>query len=579
VQRASEALAARLGSYAGGATILSTKGGEKFGMKAVINKGDHLEHFHSYYAPKSKNSGGGASKADATIDWHVDQGLVLLFTPGQQDDKSTSGFFIQLKDGSAVEVDFDAALDDLVIMLGDGMDQYFNPVLKEGHQLRAVPHALTLPKAATTKPRLWYGRMVLPPPAALFSSAAGQHPEEDATFGDLRKGMVRQDATSLNLGCASERMVARDIHTLSEGQTSNDEENPCDSEYSIYCWNRCMYYNSTDYNPDQVTPDSCASEGEELLCTKDDLIWIPGLHDHGYAISCGNPDEMTMATLSPTSSTSYPTPAPTPEDWLNRCSESNPEGGLCLNFGSRNGRTEVATGYLSRALDVCATGLVTHELEENPFTGDFSNCDSIIVGTPTYNTGEDEKRSRTTWDEWLYDVLPNIDIKGKKFAVFCTGDQNGYAEYYCDASGELHQMIKDAGGEMFGYTSQDGYYHTATRANTDKGGFIGLMLDERNQADQTDGRVDAWIEQLTEEGFFGTGDHDSHDHDEEENDSHDVDSNDHDSHDDAETGDQDSHDHDEEENDSHDADSHDHDSHDDTETPPEHLRGSRVAVA
>merc|ERR1711865_941271 len=152
-----------------------------------------------------------------------------------------------------------------------------------------------------------------------------------------------------------------------------------------------------------------------------------------------------------------------------------------------------------------------------------------------------------------------MGIKGKKFAVLCTGDQNGYAEYYCDASGELHQMIKDAGGEMFGYTSQDGYYHTATRANTDEGGFIGLMLDERNQADQTDGRVDAWIEQLTEEGFFGTGDHDSHDHDE--------------------TGDQDSHDHDEEENDSHDADSHDHDSHDDAETPPEHLRGSRVAVA
>merc|ERR1712029_933514 len=102
---------------------------------------------------------------------------MLLFTPGQQDGKATEGFYIQLKDGSSVEVDFDAAKDDLVIMLGDGVDAYFNNKLfdKDGpsKELRSVPHALKLESssgtstAASSRPRIWYGRMVLPPNNAI----------------------------------------------------------------------------------------------------------------------------------------------------------------------------------------------------------------------------------------------------------------------------------------------------------------------------------------------------------------------------------------------------------------------------
>ena len=61
--------------------------------------------------------------------------------------------------------------------------------------------------------------------------------------------------------------------------------------------------------------------------------------------------------------------------------------------------------------------------EDMPDGFDFSEFDSIIVGSPTYNTGETFKRSNTGWDDWLYDELPNIDISGKNVAVFCTGKQ------------------------------------------------------------------------------------------------------------------------------------------------------------
>ena len=32
----------------------------------------------------------------------------------------------------------------------------------------------------------------------------------------------------------------------------------------------------------------------------------------------------------------------------------------------------------------------------------------------------------TAWDQWLYDELPKLDLKGKKLAVFGAGDQMGY---------------------------------------------------------------------------------------------------------------------------------------------------------
>merc|ERR1712238_153640 len=250
------------------------------------------------------------------------------------------------------------------------------------------------------------------------------------------------------------------------------------------------------FNPDQVTPDSCAADGEELLCTKGDLIWVPGLHDHGFGISCGNPDEMTMATLKPTN-------APTPSDWVNRCSESNPASGTCIYYASWHGNTEVAAGHLSKATGLCVTDIMK-DGEEVPFTEDFSNCDSIMVGTPTYNTGADDHRSETNWDDWMYEVLPTLDLSGKKVAVFCTGDSKHYDEYFCDAAGELYDRFKEAGCDMFGPTSTDGYSYTSSKAERD-GQFIGQMFDQKNQEDLSEERAQTWVEQLKDEGFFGAG--------------------------------------------------------------------------
>lgn len=252
-----------------GEPLLSTATNYPFHTIAdVVKAGEHLEHFHSYQ--KLQES------PEETIELHTDQGLFLAFTPGRlisQDDSTktelTSGFFIETKDGSSVEVEF-TDQDDLVFILGDGVNQYVNDRLSK-KPLRAVPHTLLLAPHGEAFSRVWYGRMVLPPADAL-------HPVHDVTFGDLRQRMINasldtthnQDEDTLGLGCSSTK-VARE---LSETTCQGNE---------IYCWHRCM-----DATLQQVSSEICSSRNLELSCVNPRLQISDGVPHGDFYPSCAD---------------------------------------------------------------------------------------------------------------------------------------------------------------------------------------------------------------------------------------------------------------------------------------------------
>ena len=109
-------------------------------------------------------------------------------------------------------------------------------------------------------------------------------------------------------------------------------------------------------------------------------------------------------------------------------SDTPDEPRVCIYYATWYGRTEAAAGLLTAATGLDAINIQAGGDDAPPFAGDFADCDSIMVGTPTYNTGADDHRSSTNWDDWMYEVLPNLDISGKSVAVFCTGDQKHYDE-------------------------------------------------------------------------------------------------------------------------------------------------------
>ena len=64
--------------------------------------------------------------------------------------------------------------------------------------------------------------------------------------------------------------------------------------------------------------------------------------------------------------------------------------------------------------------------------------------------------------------------------------------------GILEEKISEQGGETVGYWSTEGYDFTESKAVRD-GQFVGLALDEDNQSDLTEARIQAWVAQLKQE--------------------------------------------------------------------------------
>ena len=60
---------------------------------------------------------------------------------------------------------------------------------------------------------------------------------------------------------------------------------------------------------------------------------------------------------------------------------------------------------------------------------------------------------------------------------------------------ELYDAAEAAGATMVGSVSTDGYTYDDSDSVVD-GKFVGLALDDVNEDDKTDDRIDAWIPTL-----------------------------------------------------------------------------------
>ena len=126
---------------------------------------------------------------------------------------------------------------------------------------------------------------------------------------------------------------------------------------------------------------------------------------------------------------------------------------------------------------------------------DFMRFENIIVGVPTWFDGE----LPNYWDE-LVPALEEMDLKGKRIAIYGLGDQKGYPENFNDGVGIIADIMSKRGAQVVGYTSTDGYSYENSAAEKDQR-FSGLCLDQENQARLTKGRIEQWIEQLKKEFY------------------------------------------------------------------------------
>merc|ERR1712216_1092965 len=159
-----------------------------------------------------------------------------------------------------------------------------------------------------------------------------------------------------------------------------------------------------------------------------------------------------------------------------------------LFYSTSTGNTEAAADWIKQKFG----GEITDPT-------DLEGYSSLIVGAPTWNTGADEGRSGTAWDE-VIEEIKDLDLSGKKVAVFGCGDSSSYGDYFCDAIEEVYSAMKDAGATMVGFVDPSGYDFAESKSVID-GKFCGLPLDEDNESDMTEDRVAAWCAQISGEGL------------------------------------------------------------------------------
>lgn len=168
---------------------------------------------------------------------------------------------------------------------------------------------------------------------------------------------------------------------------------------------------------------------------------------------------------------------------------SNKEIGLF--YGSDTGATEHVTELIVNKL---GEDLVeTHDVYKAKVE-QFEPYNKLILGLSTWFDGD----LQSDWENF-FEEFKKIDFTGKKVAIFGLGDQMGYGEYFIDGVGILGQAVAENGGEIIGVWPTEGYDFEESVAEFEPGWFMGLALDEDNQREMTEERVDAWLAQITEE--------------------------------------------------------------------------------
>lgn len=162
-----------------------------------------------------------------------------------------------------------------------------------------------------------------------------------------------------------------------------------------------------------------------------------------------------------------------------------------LFYGTQTGNTQTAAELIQKEFG--GDNVVDLHDISSATTEDFEGYDYLIIGCPTWNIGE----LQSDW-EGFYEELDAIAFHSKKVAYFGTGDQIGYADNFQDAMGILEEKIASLGGTTVGYWPADDYDFSESRAFRD-GKFVGLAIDEDNQADLTANRIKTWVTQLKRE--------------------------------------------------------------------------------
>ncbi len=153
-------------------------------------------------------------------------------------------------------------------------------------------------------------------------------------------------------------------------------------------------------------------------------------------------------------------------------------------YGSSTGTCQGIAEQIASKLGVEAVDVAS--LDESI----VNSNDNLILGTSTWGAGELQ-------DDW-YDginVLKGVGLSGKTVALFGCGDAESYPDTFCGGMKEIYDAAIEAGATVLPGVDAGDYTYDDSEAVVD-GKFVGLALDDVNESDKTEERIDAWLEAI-----------------------------------------------------------------------------------
>lgn len=157
---------------------------------------------------------------------------------------------------------------------------------------------------------------------------------------------------------------------------------------------------------------------------------------------------------------------------------------IAVYYGSSTGTTSELAQRIAKAV-----GAEAHCFDvASADATDATQYDVLILGSSTWGIGELQ-------DDWE-GFLPNLaaqDLSGKAVALFGTGDADSYPDSFCEALALIKEALASTGCHFVGAYTPEGYSYDATRAE-EGGKLIGLCVDDVNQSDLTEARMQTWLD-------------------------------------------------------------------------------------
>lgn len=156
-------------------------------------------------------------------------------------------------------------------------------------------------------------------------------------------------------------------------------------------------------------------------------------------------------------------------------------------YGSQTGNTEAIARKLAKKLSV-ADKDVNDVAKTDALVSDY---DFLLLGSSSTGVGD----LQDDWEEFLPKIKAE-NMSGKKIALFACGDSSSFSDSFCGSMGKIYDALKDSGADFVGNNVQTEDYTFDDSEAVIDGKFVGLPIDEDNESDQTDERIEKWVERL-----------------------------------------------------------------------------------